>query len=292
MKTCLDCIPCFFKQLLEGARIAGASPDIQKGVLDEFAGMLPGIPLDVPPPVIARLGYGILSKKGLREDPYRDIKLQSNRRALDLLGKLKDKVDRSGDRLLTAVEMAIAGNIIDFGVKNNLNIEVELEKIFLMESESVKKKSMFQYPEFEAELRGADDILYLADNAGEAVFDRILIEEIKKEYPDKNIVYAVKEKPIINDALIEDAKFCGIHKTARVVSSGSDAPGTYLSLCSEGFRGVFSRADMVISKGQGNFECLSEEKRPIFFLFMLKCPVVAEETGLGMGDMVLLYKGV
>lgn len=291
MKTCLDCIPCFFKQLLEGARIAGASPDIQKKVLDEFALMLPGIPLDASPPEVARMGYCILNKTGFNGDPYKELKRKSNRCALDLLEKLKNKVDGSRDRLLAAVELAIAGNIIDFGARNNPDIEGELENILLMESESIKKKSMFHYNEFKVELKAADNILYLADNAGEVVFDRILIEEIKKAYPKKNIIYAVKEKPIINDALTEDAKFCGIDKSARIISSGSDAPGAALGRCSEKFKGIFSRADMVISKGQGNFECLSGVKRPVFFLFMVKCPAVAKETGCEMGGIVLLYKG-
>jgi len=129
--------------------------------------------------------------------------------------------------------------------------------------------------------------LYLADNAGEVVFDRVLVEEIKKEYPDKIIHYVVKSKPIINDALIEDAKACGMDKAARVISNGTDAPGTIFTLCSKEFKRIYRGADMIISKGQGNFESLSGGKRPIFFLFMVKCPVVARETGCKMGDIIL-----
>ncbi|MDD5503806.1 MAG: ARMT1-like domain-containing protein [Candidatus Omnitrophica bacterium] len=289
MKTYIDCIPCFFKQALEGCRIVRISPKQQKKIIDAFACEIPKISLNASPPEIARIGYRLLSDVGFNRDPYQAIKQKSNRCALRLLGKLKTKVDRAGDRLLEAAELAIAGNIIDFGAKNNLNVREELKKILAEENKVIRKQSVFHYKEFRRAVRNARDILYLADNAGEVVFDRILIEEIKKEYPDKNIYYAVKEKPVINDALFEDAKVCGIDKTARIISNGTDAPGTLLRLCSKQFKQIYKRADMIISKGQGNFESLSNEKRPIFFLFMVKCPVVAKETGCKMGTIVLFY---
>jgi uncharacterized protein with ATP-grasp and redox domains len=289
MNTYLDCIPCFFKQALEGCRIVRASPKRQKQIIDAFARRIPALSLKASPPEIARIGYGLLRSSGVNGDPYRQIKKKSNRCALRLLGKLRERVNRSKDRLLTAVELAVAGNIIDFGAKNNLNIKEELIKILAEENKFIRKRSIFHYHEFRRALKNPGDILYLADNAGEVVFDRVLIEEIKKEYPDKSIYYAVKEKPVINDALIEDAKVCGIDKAARVISNGADAPGTILSLCSKGFKQIYKNADMVISKGQGNFESLSKEKRPIFFLFMVKCPVVARETDCKMGTIVLFY---
>lgn len=289
MRTYLDCIPCFFRQALEGSRIVRATPKQQKQIIDEFARKIPKISLEASPPEIARIGYKLLRIASFNGDPYHAVKQKSNRCALRLLGRLREKVSRSKDRLLTAVELAIAGNIIDFGVKNNLNIKEELKRILVEENKFIHKQSIFHYKEFRRALKKSADILYLADNAGEVVFDRVLIEEIKKEYPKKNIYYAVKEKPVINDALFEDAKVCGIDKTAQVISNGTDAPGTLLSFCSKEFKQIYKSADMIISKGQGNFESLSNEKRPIFFLFMVKCPVVAKETGCKMGNIVLLY---
>lgn len=289
MRTYLDCIPCFFRQALEGSRIVQATPKQQKKIIDEFARKIPKISLEASPPEIARIGYKLLRIVSFNGDPYLTIKQKSNHIALRLLGRLRNKVSRSKDMLLTAVELAIAGNIIDFGVKNNLNVKAELKKILAEENKVIHKRSIFHYAEFRQALRKAGDILYLADNAGEVVFDRVLIEEIKKQYPDKNIYYAVKEKPVINDALFEDALTCGIDKTARLISNGTDAPGTILSLCSKKFKQIYRDADMIISKGQGNFESLSNEKRPIFFLFMVKCPVVAKETGCKMGNIVLFY---
>ncbi|MDD5618475.1 MAG: ARMT1-like domain-containing protein [Candidatus Omnitrophica bacterium] len=289
METYLDCIPCFFRQVLEGSRIARATPKQQKQIIDEFAREIPKISLRASPPEIARVGYKLLGAVSLGGDPYQAIKQKSNRCALKLLGKLKEKINRSRSKLLTAVELAIAGNIIDFGVKNNLDAKEELKKILKEEDRVIHKQSIFHYVEFRQALKNARSVLYLADNAGEVVFDRVLVEEIRKNYPGQNIYYAVKEKPVINDALFEDAKTCRIDKTAQVISNGTDAPGTILSLCSKEFKRIYNSVDMVISKGQGNFESLSKEKRPIFFLFMVKCPVVTKETGCKMGDVILLY---
>ncbi|MCK4947951.1 MAG: DUF89 family protein [Candidatus Aureabacteria bacterium] len=289
MKTYLDCIPCFFKQALEAARMAGAGERMQKKILNELAEILPEFPLTSSPPEMGRIIYGLARRVTRRDDPYLKIKEKSNQLALNIYGKLKKKISRSPDKLLMAVKLAIAGNIIDYGVKNSLNVDVELAKILNEENKAIneEKKSIFDYARFKSTLRRAKTILYLADNAGETVFDRILIEEIKRIDGDKRIVYAVKEKPVINDALVEDACVCGIDKLAKVISSGSDAPGTVLSLCSKNFLRIYKKADMVISKGQGNFEALSTTKRQAFFLLMAKCPVIAKDVGCEVGDVIL-----
>ncbi len=287
MNTYLDCIPCFFRQILDGARIIHASPEVQKQLIDEFARQIPKISLEASPPEIARIGYTLLKRISPNGDPYKEIKQKSNRLALRLHPKLKERVLHSNDRLLCAIELAIAGNVIDFGVKNNLNVDTELGKILAEEDKCIRKKSLFHYSEFKQALKKAGNILYLADNAGETGFDRILIEEIKRLYPEKSIYYAVKEKPIINDALREDAEMCKIDRIAQVISNGTDAPGTILYLCSKEFKEIYGRSDMIISKGQGNYESLSSAGEPIFFLFMVKCPVVAKDTGCKMGDAVL-----
>ncbi len=294
MRTYLDCIPCFFKQALEAARFAGAGKKTQKRILNELAGVMPSLSLASSPPEMGKIIYGLVRKFTSNKDPFKEVKDKSNRLALGIYDKLKKKVSGSHNRLLTAVELAIAGNIIDYGVKNTLDVNKEIKKILEKEHKTIKKESsrFFNYPKFKRVLRKAGTILYLADNAGETVFDRVLIEEIKNSYRDKQIIYAVKEKPIINDALAKDAYQCGINKVAKVVSTGLDIPGTVLSLCSRKFLKIYKDADMVISKGQGNFEALSEEiaasKKPVFFLFMAKCPVVVRHVKCKLGDVILL----
>ena len=291
MKTYLDCIPCFFKQTIEASKLAGASNKKQKVILLKVADALKRFPLSASPPEMGRIIYGLVKKVTANTDPYRKIKLKSNRTALKLYRKLKDKIAGSRKPLLMAVELAIAGNIIDYGIKNTLNVDNELKKILNQESKTIGKenKKIFNYSHFKSCLKRAKTILILGDNAGEIVFDRVLIEEIKKSDPDKEIFYCVKEKPIINDALIQDAYQCKINKVAKVLSCGLDSPGTILKLCSRNFLKLYKRADMVISKGQGNFEALSQADRKVFFLFMAKCPVVAADVGCNIGDIILLH---
>jgi uncharacterized protein with ATP-grasp and redox domains len=289
MKTYLDCIPCFYKQALTAARKSGADEVRQKEILDEAAGIIPHFPMSKTPVEMAGAIYGMIRERTGEADPYRAEKQKSNRMAMELFPALKRKVADSPDRLLMAVELAIAGNVIDYISKEGLDLRDELSEILTMEEESITREARrdFDYDSLRDELRAASTVLYLADNAGETVFDRVLIEEIAAFGADKSIFYAVKERPIINDALIEDARFCGIDETAAVISSGSDAPGTVLSLCSEKFLRLFGEADIIISKGQGNFEALSGAPGPIFFLFLVKCPVIARDAGCAMGDVIL-----
>ncbi|MFA5160406.1 MAG: ARMT1-like domain-containing protein [Candidatus Omnitrophota bacterium] len=289
MKTYLDCIPCFFRQALETAKLSGASPRAQRCVLNKLAGILSAFSLTATPPEMGQIIYRMVSSVTGKKDPYAQIKAESNRKALKLYPQLKKMIVRSRDRLGAAVRLAIAGNIIDYGVKNSLNVERELKKMLSAENRAIhqENRKLYQCEQFRRALRKAETVLILGDNAGETVFDRLLIEEIKREDPQKRISYAVKAGPTINDALEEDARFCGIDRVANIISSGIAAPGTILSLCSRNFVRVFHQADMVISKGQGNFESLSDSPRPVFFFFMAKCPVVAEHVGCQMRDIIL-----
>lgn len=290
MRTSVSCIPCFFRQLLEAARVAGADPALQQEMLLEFAQLLPSLSLDVSPPEIARSLYAMVRRKTGRSDPYREIKKESNVSALAIYPHLRRRVAASRDRLLKAVELAIAGNVIDYGIVKRFNLDHEVNNIVAVDGgrANAEGDERIHYREFRDMVNKARDILYVADNAGETVFDRILIEELKNSDPRRTITYAVRSVPIINDALMEDALMCGIGELATVIASGSDAPGTILSLCTEEFLECYRSADLVISKGQGNFETLSEEQRPIFFLLKAKCDVVAQHIGYSVGDSLLL----
>lgn len=290
MKTYLECVPCFFKQAIEAARFAGATRKTQKKILNEISKVIPKLSFASPPPKMGRIIYGSVERLTGKKDPFKRVKEKSNRIALRLYNRLKNRVRHSEDRLLTAVELAIAGNIIDYGASNTLNIEEEIRKILNEEHKAIARESsrFFNYPKFKRAIRKAKTILYLADNAGETVFDKILIEEIKHLYEDKRIIYAVKGRAIINDALADDAYRCGIDDVAEIVSTGLAIPGTILSLCSRKFQKIYKAADMIISKGQGNFEALSEQRKPVCFLFMAKCPVVSRHVGCNIGDIILL----
>jgi len=271
--------------------MTGADEVVRKKILDDVALALPDFSLEASPPEMARIIHGIVKKHTGIEDPYKEIKRKSNVTALGVYKRLKEKVKNSSDRLLEAIEVAIAGNIIDYGVKNTLNVEEEIDKILQDEDKAIKKEndSRFEYEKFKDELKRSSTVLYLGDNAGETVFDRVLIEEIKQIDASKKIYYAVKAKPIINDALREDAEDSGIGNSAEIISSGSNAPGTILNICNKEFLELYEQADMVISKGQGNFEALSKPGRFVFYLFMAKCPIVTREVGCNIGDIILSY---
>ena len=289
MKTYLDCIPCFYRQALDAARIAGADEIIQKKIIDELSQLIPNFSLEIAPPEMGRAIYSLVGKISGVKDPFKEIKENSNKFALKLYPKLKQEINNSEDRLLTAVKLSIIGNIIDYGAKNSLNVVEEIDHLFQGDFKTDNKNNsiIFRYKQFKEALNEVDTLIYLADNAGEVVFDRLLIEELVEKL-GKQVIYVVRGKPIINDALIEDAIFCGINRTAKVISSGSDAPGTLLKYCSPEFIRLYQKAELIISKGQGNYEALSEEDRPIFFLFRVKCPVIAEDVGCNVGDMVLV----
>ncbi len=127
-------------------------------------------------------------------------------------------------------------------------------------------------------------MLIIGDNAGETIFDKVLIEELL----NLEIIYAVRSGPIINDATIEDVELAGLNRQVRLISTGCDAPGVIRTECSQEFLKIFDEADIVISKGQGNYETLSEEEREIFFLLKVKCPVIAKHIGVDSGDYVFI----
>lgn len=283
MKTYLECIPCFFRQALEASKLSKADETTQKKVLDELSRLIPEIGLNSTPPEMGRIIYQLVGRITGEKDPFKEIKQKSNKQSLELYPDLKTKIETSNDRLLSAVRLAIAGNVIDYGVQNHFVIEEEIENCLQRDF------AIFDYEDFKEALDKTDRILYLADNAGEVVFDKILIEEIRKlDSPrGRQIFYVVRDRPVINDALVEDAHACSIEEVAEVVSSGSDAPGTILELCSQEFLKLYEQARMIISKGQGNFEALSDEDKPIFFLLKAKCSVIAKDIGCRMGDVIL-----
>ena len=277
MKTYLDCYPCFFIQALKTMRLITQDEKKILEVLHEVSLILPKLSFKVTPTEIGRQVYKIISEKTGIDDPYRAIKEKYINQALSYYPELKKIINSSPDRLMTAIRLAIAGNVIDFGANADFNLEKDIQKILIQDL------AINHYQQFIDTLAKTERILYLADNAGETVFDSFLIEELPKP-----VIYAVRAKPIINDATREDAVRSGIDKVAEIVSTGCDAPGIVRNLCSEEFLEIYDSAGLIISKGQGNYEGLSEEKGSIFFLLKAKCSVIAHDIGVKEGSIVLM----
>jgi len=288
MRTHPDCLPCFIRQTEFTSRLACESPARQAEIMDEASKLVTTFDRNLSPPENAVFLYRLISGISGNPDIFKDQKEQDNKKALAMLPFLEKTVARATAPLATAIRLSIAGNIIDYGSHQDFDVN-EVIKASLSHPLGIDHTT-----ELRKDMAEAEKILYLADNCGELVFDGLLLRQMLG-----SVTIAVKESPIINDALHPDAVACGLDKLARVISNGTDCPGTPLKSCSEEFRQEFNRADLVISKGQGNFETLSETPGPIYFLMTLKCPVVAEhaallaglpDNSLQPGDMVVLKK--
>lgn len=293
MKTFLDCYPCFMRQALDAARKNGLSEEETREVLVAVGQSFRDISLDMTPPEIGGALKGIIQKHTRSKDPYREDKREFTALALRLYPRLVERVRASSQPLFTAAVVAIVGNIIDLAVLSTEEVRSRLDVLLSEELDAARRESkeIFAFDDLQGALSGARDILYVGDNAGETVFDKVLIEAIRARKPEARIFFAVRGEPVLNDATLEDAREAGLDEVATIVSSGSDLPGTVLGRSSPEFRRLFRQADVVISKGQGNYESLSEEERDIFFLLVAKCPVIAEDIGCRVGDVVLLHRG-
>ncbi len=279
MKVYNECIPCFARQGVDAAKAyAPDDPVLQQEILRTVLHIAAAGDYEKSPPEIAAEYFRAIVKLTGVSDPYAQAKRKSNEEVMQLLPKLRGEITGSNRPLETAVRMAIAGNIIDFGTPHGQRDNRLLDVI---EHAAKSEICMDSFAAFEKRVNAAERILYLGDNCGEAVLDRLLIELL----PTDRVVFAVRGKPILNDITPVEVPQVGIDQICRVIDNGHDAPGTILHECSPEFRAVFDRADMIISKGQGNFETLQNCPRDIFFLMKVKCEVVARETGLPLGSI-------
>lgn len=295
MRTYLDCFACFMDHGLGIARRSGLDETGQREVLNRVAEMLPGFTQDATPPQMSLQINRMIREITGEPDPFAAEKEQSNRMALEAATEVRESIAGSEHPLLTAIEFAIAGNSIDLGVSSDLDISAALQQLVQDEDTRIgaERPDNFALSALKADLAAADaggSLLYIADNAGEIVFDMLLIEQLQREYPRLAVTVAVRRSPIINDATLADAERIGLTELVPVISSGSEAPGTPMSMVSPEFRELFDSADVVISKGQGNYETLSDAGREIYFLFKTKCKVIARHSGSRVGDIMLVRK--
>ncbi|HHF56478.1 MAG TPA: DUF89 family protein [Thermoplasmatales archaeon] len=287
MRTYLDCIPCFIRQSLEASRMVTSDESKHEIVLKKVMRYLQVSSFNNPPPELSKEVHAIVRNMLNCKDPYKEVKKKSNEMAKELYSRLEQIVEEAKNPLLMATKLAIIGNVIDFGAMNRFDVNDMINKAI---TENIDGNA---YSRFRESIEKAQTILYLADNAGEIFFDKLLIKKFAEM--GKKIVYAVKNNPIINDATIEDAKFAGIDKFAEVLSAdeGQDksAPGILLNYASSKFLNYFRNADVVIAKGQGNYESLSNSGREIFFLLVVKCPLVARDIRADVGKLILKVIG-
>lgn len=277
----LDCIPCLTKQAVESVRMITKDSALQEKILRLILQEMHDLDFKENGPYMSCLIHKIIKEQTNCADPYQSIKRDFNEAALKLYDYLEKSVQNSPYPFERAIRFAASANIIDFGLSSDITMEQVKETL----QDSLSGKLQANTPqELEQEIQKARKILYLGDNCGEIVIDKLLLTRM----PGEKVTFVVKGQPVLNDAIMADAEFAGITNLVRVIDNGSDVPGTILRLCSDEFLKEFAEADLIIAKGQGNYECLNDLKdKNIFFLFKVKCPVVAEDTGSSVGDIIL-----
>ncbi len=286
-----DCIPCILTMALTS---------IRKLSLDEVSfRTLYGKVLEIPslrgelwdvtsPEVIESFMKLIVDATGA-PDPFKDIKFNQNKRIMEIVPFLKKIVNEAPDPLYLAVNLAILGNTIDLMMGDR---PTDIEN-FITEklTDTVSEKA---YLNFREKLKASRSLAYLGDNAGEIVFDKILIELIMERY-DTDMVFVVRSVPTLNDATLNEARAIGLDEVVKVVENGIDGPcpGTIISRCSAEVRELVEQADMIISKGGGNFDALEGERRDvrnkIAFMLLSKCGPYCDFFGVHMHKPILAH---
>lgn len=281
MKSNIDCIPCFVRQALDACRLITDDESRICDILKQELAFLAAANLEVPPPRIVQQVHRIIRKELGDTDPYRHLKSRSIRTAVEYAVTAERLVDGSKEPFAASLRFAIAGNIIDFGKDTEWNDHKILESFTTALEQKVDEHMIGVLRD---RLYTARTVLFLGDNAGETVFDRLFISRFPG---NSEVFYAVKGGAVINDATTEDAIASGLQEVAKIVSNGTDIPGTMLEDTSPEFQALFAEADVVISKGQGNFETLNDAEREVFFLLQIKCASLARRNGFCQGDWVV-----
>jgi len=280
MKTFVECVPCFLRQALEAGQMATRDDWGQVRITRRVRCEAAEFSFQLSPPHMGQIIHRIVRQESGIDDPYRQEKSRLNRLAADLCETLKLEVARSPKPRDMALRLAIAGNILDFGPPNN-GAELKLKPI--VESAVSQDLEIDNRRAFWGAMENAESILYLADNAGEIYFDRILLEYL----PTEKITIAVRGGPAINDVTRADLNGMDLEHLVPIIDNGSDAPGTILEDCSDDFRLRFAAADVIISKGQGNYETLNTVNKHIFYLLKAKCSVIARDLDCRPGGRIV-----
>ena len=274
VKGHLECIPCFIRQALEAAKMTTDDERLIEKVLRETFSYILHEKWNKNTAEIGTSIHRIVKRITKNNDPYKHLKIKYNQHASNLYPKLQHLVEISNNPLLMAAKIATLGNAIDFGPKKE--IENLLDSNLAVNDIGQLEKSLSKFR----------NVLYLADNAGETFFDRILISELVKR--KINITYVVKNAPILNDATVQDAELAGIANMAKIMTTGTDCIGVLFKECSQEFLKEFDSNQLMISKGQGNYESLSDIKnKEIYFILKVKCPIIAESIDVKVGSIVL-----
>lgn len=277
-----ECVKCIVGQINKATKLLNLEANLANEINLEVEKRSQNFDFKKSPPFVAKDVYEYLAFKTNLKDPLENLKNISIKKAKEYVPFLENKIAQSDDKLFASIKAAVSGNVIDFATTLEFSLEKEIENIFHTDF------SINNYKEFKEELEKTNQLIILADNAGENIFDKILVKNISILYPNIKIYYATRGKAIINDITTKEAFESGIDKYCQVISSGVDTPGLEKSQASKEFMEIYEKTPLVLSKGMGNFECLeSLNESKIFFLFKVKCSVVSNTIGEDIGNIIL-----
>lgn len=251
MKATLDCLECIARQALRAARIATDDPDVQRRILDDTVARIPAMDLNDSPAALSMVAYQLAAKHSGKDDPYRELKRAQNELARSLEDAMRARIHDSSDPLATALHLAAAGNVIDLGILDSHQIDI----VTVVEEVLHERFAVDHTDRLRADLESCNDLLYLLDNAGEIVFDKLLIEVLQEYTP---VTAVVKGAPMLNDVVMEDADLVGLTKVCPVIDNGGAFIGSPLNQVPQTFLDRMGRADIIIGKGQGNYETIDD----------------------------------
>ncbi len=274
-----DCLHCHINQGLKVAKEVNLDSSSKEELLRSILYHLSKADFTKQNPEIMSQTWSIITSAIDNKDPYKSFKEDYNQRLESIAPQLKKEILSQDLYFRRFMYAAILGNIIDLGPSHEFEtndwlkqFKDELSHIKLGDDDSAKLYH---------ELKKANSLLYIGDNCGEIVLDKLFIEFLTDQFPDLDIIYVTRGLPILNDVTLDDASAIKMNKVCKVISSGVPTPGLILNLADESFLDIYKNRDVIIAKGQGNYEGLSNEHDPrIFHLFMVKCPLIARETGV------------
>jgi uncharacterized protein with ATP-grasp and redox domains len=290
MKLEPECIGCLFDQMLRAFKLL--DPDISREkIMDAQMKLMEYLKtIDInknASPIIGKIAYGLVSETLGIEDPYKELKKKQNSLALELYPNVKKIVLKSKDPLFEAIIVSALGNTIDLAAQHKIDIIKDIKTF------SYSDLMINDYPEFKASLEQKNTILILGDNAGEIVFDKLLMEVLHNMYPQVQIIFSVRSSPVINDVTYEDAEFVGLTQLVKVIEA-SPAPGIELTTASAEFKSYFFNPDIIIlSKGQGNFESLyglDIPSKDVYYLMKAKCNLMERIFNVSIGKLIFKKK--